>query len=134
MTKVQVLAADVINIGRLGISTIKAERLVNLDTWLEEAMQKRKPIFLHSVFGTKPLYESRADAMKACKEPIGYFDLSAYLHITRYAKRGEEDQLINLVNMAQSSIDDTIWLGANDHALLRNYATGYLWLAGREAA
>lgn len=129
-TKVRVSADEVMKICKLGVSTIRAERLVKLDSWLEAAMLERKPVFLFNIFGTKPKYQDRAAALEAMK--VNHYGVSEYLWTTRYHLRDEERRLIRLSNMAQSSIDNTIFLDGEDHALVRKYAAGYLWFAGEQ--
>ncbi len=130
-TNVQVYAGDVRVIAGMAESHIAAARLLAIDKWVTEAMQETKPAFL--IFGSKPRYATRMDAILAMRKPFEgyegmfYYGNSYYTHYSRYHLRTDERRLKVLAEMAQSSIDGTLYINDEDHALLRKYAPAYLW-------
>ena len=129
MTRVQVSADEVMDIAVMGLNTIAGKRAANLESELVAKLKETTAPFLFEVFGTKPRYRNSFEALAALKEPGPYFGVSKYLWATRYYLRDDEHRLVLLSNMAQSSIDATLWVNESDHSLLRKYASGFVWLA-----
>ena len=109
---------------RLGINTIFAKRIVELDRLLTEKMEETKPKFLFDFFGTEPRYASSIEALEALKQPRTFvFFPSAYLQVTRYAWKGDESRLKMLERMSYESVDTTMWINPSDFELLFKYAS-----------